>query len=842
MRKIAQEVAKAIGEQGRAARDIIKAARQHGAAGRRRCARRPPSRRRARRRSPRPTTRCGAAPSDELEDGRAAGDGRRGDRQGRRDAGADERAGVGRDGRADGRPRLKSPRRRRRCGSRRSRPPRRSRNRRRAMRDMSGAATNTARQIKSITGANRSHSQAVAGVVERPGRHPPHHRAQRRRRQGDAQRHRRPAAQRAGAERPSVDRAGARTRIELALGILTVDAALDRPRLGRLDRRGDRHRRRARRSAARSPTSFPISQPRGLLGALRARCWPRARCRSSPPRFTITCCRARRRTPSPHFDAHAAARDAGAAQGRRPHRRRHRGDRGRDARLCDRERELAARAPRRRLAGAPRRGRPSCRARWRRRCRCDAGRDAAPRAPRLQRAQQRAAAALDVRRRRHRAAGGAAAGRGRRPAHPGGAGARRAAPPARSRRWCARSTTRTSNVRFHAHRIARPAARRATPSTGWPRSPPATTSSWCFPPSTRWRGSATPAPRRRLVPLLERPLIAEPVARGARRARRRRGDRAAGRAAQRRRRHAAMARALARLHERYEERYGGGALIVAEFQAAVSAGGQRPRARGDRRVRQRRSAPARHRARLAGGDAVHRALTRLLGQAEVRADAIEAIVRQDAGVVDVLVEQLEAPIPTSARRDRRSRTPGEPARRAGDRTPRSPGRGRLSIAAAAALARIADPLSHDALLPLLADADPAVRQAAIGALNSLGHPDLAATVARLLRSDDPVLRDSAVRIAGYFGYPETRRRAARAAPPTPRRACAAPPSSTSPSSTIRRSLTVLATAVQDGSPKVRAVAAQALAHATARRGGGAAPRRLGRRRQLGALLRGTRAR
>jgi methyl-accepting chemotaxis protein len=39
----------------------------------------------------------------------------------------------------------------------------------RAMRDMTGAATSTARQIKSITAANRSHSQAVAGVVDDMG-------------------------------------------------------------------------------------------------------------------------------------------------------------------------------------------------------------------------------------------------------------------------------------------------------------------------------------------------------------------------------------------------------------------------------------------------------------------------------------------------------------------------------------------------------------------------------------------------------------------------------------------------------------------------------------------------
>ena len=40
------------------------------------------------------------------------------------------------------------------------------------------------------------------------------------------------------------------------------------------------------------------------------------------------------------------------------------------------------------------------------------------------------------------------------------------------------------------------------------------------------------------------------------------------------------------------------------------------------------------------GPAVERALARLLGQAAVRPAVIEAIVRQDAGVVEILIEQL----------------------------------------------------------------------------------------------------------------------------------------------------------------------------------------------------------
>ncbi len=212
------------------------------------------------------------------------------------------------------------------------------------------------------------------------------------------------------------------------------------------------------------------------------------------------------------------------------------------------------------------------------------------------------------------------------------------------------------------------------------------------------------------------------------------------------------------------------------------------------------------------GDEVHRALARMLGQPEVRADALEAIVRQGPGTVDVLVEQLEAADPdvvlaaivALGRLGSRRAAPAIARHLTGARP--------IVVAAAAALARIADPASHEALLPLLGDADPAVRQAAVGALNSLGHPDLAATVARLLRSDDPVLRASAVRIGGYFGYPET---------VDALLACAADPAEGVRRAAVEhlafledpRSLTALVAAVRDDSAKVRAAAAQALAHA-----------------------------
>ncbi len=46
-----------------------------------------------------------------------------------------------------------------------------------------------------------------------------------------------------------------------------------------------------------------------------------------------------------------------------------------------------------------------------------------------------------------------------------------------------------------------------------------------------------------------------------------------------------------------------------------------------------------------------------------------------------------------------------------------------------------------------------MRQAAIAALNSIGHKDMPARIATLLDDPNTVVRESAVKIAGYFGYP-----------------------------------------------------------------------------------------
>jgi HEAT repeat protein len=272
-------------------------------------------------------------------------------------------------------------------------------------------------------------------------------------------------------------------------------------------------------------------------------------------------------------------------------------------------------------------------------------------------------------------------------------------------------------------------------------------------------------------------------------------------------------RALARIHARYEERYGAGVYVAAEFEAALEpAGAQRViEATADASLEDLRALIT-----LLGwlrGPAVERALTRLLGQSAYRPELVEVIARQDAGIVDLLIEQLDsedadtrmAAIMALGRVGDRRATPALARQLERDRA--------TIVAAAGALAAIADAAAFDPLLALLTHPDASVRQAAIGALNSIGHPDMAGRIRPLLDAEDPVARESAVRIAGYFGYRDSiERLLALCADPAEgvRRAAA----EQLPFIDDPRALAQLASIVRTDTPRVRAAAAQALGTVT----------------------------
>ena len=211
--------------------------------------------------------------------------------------------------------------------------------------------------------------------------------------------------------------------------------------------------------------------------------------------------------------------------------------------------------------------------------------------------------------------------------------------------------------------------------------------------------------------------------------------------------------ALSGLYDRYENRYAAGDHIADLVRREITAIGTQeildavPRASADR---------------LPGltkvlgwlrGEAVQRALTRLLGDSAVRSHVVEALVRNGAAVVPPLIEQLRA-------EDLDTRQAAAVALgRIGDRRATAPlvaalDDRELAVAAAGALARIGDPAAFEALITRLGDADSAIRQSVIAALNSIGHPEMPARIIPLLTAPEAIVRESALKIAGYFGYPD----------------------------------------------------------------------------------------
>jgi HEAT repeat protein len=273
-----------------------------------------------------------------------------------------------------------------------------------------------------------------------------------------------------------------------------------------------------------------------------------------------------------------------------------------------------------------------------------------------------------------------------------------------------------------------------------------------------------------------------------------------------------IAAAIARLHERYDRLYGGGDYIASEFQAAITPAGATRLVAAVRMAQEdAREALVLLLAWVPDGGA-ETALVDLLGDDTVGEAALDTLVRRGGtSVVDALIDRLaseDLDVQLAAI---------DGLGRLGDRAAASAlagllGRDRaLSVAAAGALAHIGDPSVMEPLVGLLTAPDGAVRQAAIGALNSLGHPRMEEQVTSLLGSADPRGRESAVRIAGYFGYPRCLDAVI---------ACCADPDEGVRRAAIEQvphlleegALPVLAKALTEDAPRVRAAAACALGH------------------------------
>jgi HEAT repeat protein len=215
-----------------------------------------------------------------------------------------------------------------------------------------------------------------------------------------------------------------------------------------------------------------------------------------------------------------------------------------------------------------------------------------------------------------------------------------------------------------------------------------------------------------------------------------------------------IAQALATLFDRYEKSYQEGSYIADLVRQAISPSGvQNLLAAIERTGGEALRALALTLGWLEGEE-VEGALVQLLGQASARKEVVEALVRYGERVTQLLIDQLQAEeiethkaaIVALGRIGDPKAVPALVEALTEDKE--------LVIVAADALGKIGDRRAFEALLGLIGHKDAAVRQAAIAAINSLGHPDMAAHACRLLEDPNPLIRESAVKIAGYFGYRE----------------------------------------------------------------------------------------
>jgi HEAT repeat protein len=270
-----------------------------------------------------------------------------------------------------------------------------------------------------------------------------------------------------------------------------------------------------------------------------------------------------------------------------------------------------------------------------------------------------------------------------------------------------------------------------------------------------------------------------------------------------------IAQALAAIYDRYEKAYHEGDYIADLARQTLSPSGAQHLMNC---LSEAGSDDLRAIAMVLGwleGPAIERTLTQLIGQPTARKEVVEALVRYGPRVISLLIEQLE-----SDDFETRQASIFALGRIGGPRSVPYLLRiladdVELAVVAAGALAKIGDRRAFESLLNIMGHPALTVRQAVVGALNSIGHPEMEGEMAKRLLSPDSLIRESAVKVAGYFGYDTCRDLLL---------ACCADTEEQIRKTAIEhipylednRVLPVIVKALREETPKVRASAARAL--------------------------------
>ncbi len=216
----------------------------------------------------------------------------------------------------------------------------------------------------------------------------------------------------------------------------------------------------------------------------------------------------------------------------------------------------------------------------------------------------------------------------------------------------------------------------------------------------------------------------------------------------------AIVSALAQIHQRYRQLFGSAAVIEDIVRQTISAAAT---ARVLDALPHLSGEALRHAVIVLSwipDPLIPPALATLLGSADVRHEVVEALVRFGGPAADLLIAHLAAGDAGTKRAavvalGRMGEARATPALIAllGDDDERD-----VWGVVMAALARLGDRRAFAPLLERLGDSDTAVRQGAIGALNSIGDPSMCERILPMLDDPSPFVRESAVRVAGYFGY------------------------------------------------------------------------------------------